>query len=85
MISNRKRRSGAIGRVLNIVNLIKDMAIVLRFNVYLSEIRRVMYGLDDKMKCAAVRLIDEKSGLTKKLYVAQKLEAGIILLREVRG
>ena len=85
MISNRKRRSGAIGQVLNIVNLIKDMAIVLRFNVYLSEIRRVMYGLDDKMKCAAVRLIDEKSGLTKKLCVAQKLEAGIILLREVRG
>ncbi|MAJ80379.1 MAG: hypothetical protein CMK30_03480 [Porticoccaceae bacterium] len=57
----------------------------LRFNVHLYEIKKVIYGLDDELKCPAVRIADYKSGQATKRYVAQKLRSGVIVFRGLRG
>ena len=45
----------------------------------------MIYGLDDELKCPAVRIADYKSGQATERYVAQKLRSGVIVFRGLRG
>lgn len=57
---------------VKIVDRKKDMIIVSGFNVYPSEIEDVVAGHEKVLECAAVGVVDEKSGEAVKLFVVKK-------------
>jgi long-chain acyl-CoA synthetase len=70
-------KSGDIGVMdehgyFKIVDRKKDMILVSGFNVYPNEIEDVVSGLAGVMECAAVGVVDEKSGEAVKLVIVKK-------------
>lgn len=57
---------------VKIVDRKKDMIIVSGFNVYPNEIEDVVAGHEKVLECAAVGVVDEKSGEAVKLFVVKK-------------
>jgi long-chain acyl-CoA synthetase len=55
-----------------IVDRKKDMILVSGFNVYPNEIEEVVSRLDGVMECAAVGMVDDKSGEAVKLVIVKK-------------
>ena len=73
-------KSGDIGIMdangyFKIVDRKKDMILVSGFNVYPNEIEDVVSGLAGVLECAAVGIVDEKSGEAVKLVIVKKNEA----------
>ncbi len=70
-------KSGDIGTVdergyFKIVDRKKDMILVSGFNVYPNEVEDVVAKLDGVMECAAVGVVDDKSGEAVKLVIVKK-------------
>ncbi|CAN5760041.1 long-chain fatty acid--CoA ligase [soil metagenome] len=70
-------KSGDIGIMdergyFKIVDRKKDMILVSGFNVYPNEIEDVVSGCPGVMECAAVGVVDEKSGEAVKLVIVKK-------------
>jgi long-chain acyl-CoA synthetase len=70
-------KSGDIGVItptghIKIVDRKKDMILVSGFNVYPNEIEDVVASHPGVMECAAVGILDDKSGEAVKLYVVKK-------------
>lgn len=70
-------KSGDIGIMdergyFKIVDRKKDMIVVSGFKVYPNEIEDVVSGLDGVMECAAVGVVDDKSGEAVKLLIVKK-------------
>jgi long-chain acyl-CoA synthetase len=55
-----------------IVDRLKDMILVSGFNVYPNEIEEIVCMHPKVLECAAVGLIDEKSGESVKIFVVKK-------------
>ncbi len=73
-------KSGDIGIMdergyFKIVDRKKDMILVSGFNVYPNEIEDVVSGLAGVLECAAVGVMDEKSGEAVKLVIVKKNES----------
>ena len=73
-------KSGDIGVMdangyFKIVDRKKDMILVSGFNVYPNEIEDVVSGLEGVMECAAVGVVDDKSGEAVKLVIVKKNES----------
>ncbi len=73
-------KSGDIGVMdergyFKIVDRKKDMILVSGFNVYPNEIEDVVSGLAGVMECAAVGVVDDKSGEAVKLVIVKKNES----------
>lgn len=54
---------------IRLCDRLKDMILVSGFNVYPNEVESVVYSHPDVVECAAVGVVDEKSGEAVKLYV----------------
>ena len=70
-------KSGDIGTVdergfFKIVDRKKDMILVSGFNVYPNEVEDVVAKLDGVLECAAVGVVDDKSGEAVKLVIVKK-------------
>ena len=70
-------KSGDIGTVdergfFKIVDRKKDMILVSGFNVYPNEIEEVVANCEGVLECAAVGVLDEKSGEAVKLVIVKK-------------
>jgi long-chain acyl-CoA synthetase len=70
-------KSGDIGTVdergfFKIVDRKKDMILVSGFNVYPNEVEDVVAKLDGVLECAAVGVVDDKSGEAVKLVIVRK-------------
>jgi long-chain acyl-CoA synthetase len=70
-------RSGDIGTVdergyFKIVDRKKDMILVSGFNVYPNEVEDVVSQMPGILECAAVGIVDEKSGEAVKLVIVRK-------------
>jgi len=73
-------KSGDIGIMdergyFKIVDRKKDMILVSGFNVYPNEIEDVVSGMAGVMECAAVGVVDDKSGEAVKLVIVKKNES----------
>jgi len=69
--------TGDIGKMdsrgyITIVDRKKDMILVSGFNVYPNEIEGVVVMLPGVLECAAVGIIDKKSGEAVKLFVVRR-------------
>jgi len=60
---------------IRIVDRKKDMILVSGFNVYPNEIEGVVARMPGVLECAAVGILDAKSGEAVKLYVVKKDES----------
>jgi long-chain acyl-CoA synthetase len=70
-------KSGDIGTVdergfFKIVDRKKDMILVSGFNVYPNEIEEVVANCEGVLECAAVGVLDDKSGEAVKLVIVKK-------------
>ncbi|MDP2065977.1 MAG: long-chain-fatty-acid--CoA ligase [Burkholderiaceae bacterium] len=77
MTSDGYFKTGDIGVVdergfFKIVDRKKDMILVSGFNVYPNEIEEVVSGCPGVMECAAVGVVDAKSGEAVKLVIVKK-------------
>ena len=80
MTSDGYFKSGDIGIMdergyFKIVDRKKDMILVSGFNVYPNEIEDVVSGMAGVMECAAVGVVDDKSGEAVKLVIVKKNES----------
>jgi len=70
-------RTGDVGTVddqgfFRIIDRKKDMILVSGFNVYPNEIEDVLTQMDGVLECAAVGVLDEKSGEAVKVVIVKK-------------
>lgn len=70
-------KTGDVGMIdergfFKIVDRKKDMILVSGFNVYPNEIEDVVAKLDGVLECAAIGVLDEKSGEAVKLVIVKK-------------